>query len=52
MLGITEEQRTELVKYMKKRPYEEVFVLMGMLFSLKPAKLEKENDSKDKKNLS
>ncbi len=46
------EQRKQLVDYMARRPYAEVFKLMTMLVDLKLVKKDEKNDGKDKKNLS
>ena len=42
-MEITNEQRKQLLAYLSKRPYEEVFTLIAMLVSLKP----KSNGKKD-----
>jgi len=34
-MEITDEQRKQLLEYLSKRPYAEVFQLVGMLVSLK-----------------
>ena len=47
-MEITEQQRKELLTYLAKRPYAEVFQLVAMLISLKPEPVktngEKNND--------
>ena len=47
-MEITEQQRKELLAYLAKRPYAEVFQLVAMLISLKPEPVktngEKNND--------
>tara|TARA_R110002012_G_C11207191_1_gene560719 strand:- start:188 stop:358 length:171 start_codon:yes stop_codon:yes gene_type:complete len=35
-MEITNEQRKQLLEYLSKRPYAEVFTLIAMLVSLKP----------------
>ena len=35
-MEITVEQRKQLLEYLSKRPYNEVFTLVAMLVSLKP----------------
>ena len=42
-MEITVEQRKQLLAYLSKRPYAEVFTLIAMLVSLKP----KTNGKKD-----
>ena len=42
-MEITNEQRKELLAYLSKRPYSEVYLLVAMLVSLKP----KTNGKKD-----
>ena len=42
-MEITDEQRKELLAYLSKRPYAEVYLLVAMLVSLKP----KTNGKKD-----
>ena len=50
MFTLTEEQRKQLLAYLSKRPYEEVFTLIAMLVSLKPKSNGKENDKVTQKN--
>ncbi len=52
MFELSLEQRKQLVDYMARRPYAEVFQLMTMLIELKLVKKDKKDDGKDKKNLS
>ena len=42
-MEITDEQRKDLLAYLSKRPYAEVFTLIAMLVSMKP----KTNGKKD-----
>ena len=42
-MEITNEQRKQLLEYLSKRPYAEVFTLIAMLVSIKP----KTNGKKD-----
>ena len=42
-MEITNEQRKQLLEYLSKRPYAEVFTLIAMLVSMKP----KTNGKKD-----
>ena len=42
-MEITNEQRKQLLEYLSKRPYSEVYLLVAMLVSLKP----KTNGKKD-----
>ena len=48
-MEITVEQRKQLLEYLSKRPYAEVFTLIAMLVSLKPDDLKpnKTNGKKD-----
>ena len=43
-MEITVEQRKQLLEYLSKRPYAEVFTLIAMLVSLKPKTNGKDND--------
>ena len=45
-MEITNEQRKQLLDYLSKRPYSEVFVLIAMLVNLKPKPV-KTNGKKD-----
>ena len=46
MLELTPEQRKDLIDYMARRPYAEVYALMAMLMNLKPVN---KDDVKSKK---
>ena len=47
---ISDEQRKQLLAYLSKRPYAEVFTLIAMLVSLKPKTNGKEKDKVTLKN--
>ena len=47
---ITDAQRKELLAYLSKRPYSEVYLLVAMLVSLKPKMNGKEKDKVTPKN--
>ena len=49
-MEITVEQRKELLAYLAKRPYSEVYLLVAMLVSLKPKSNGKEKDKVTPKN--
>ena len=49
-MEITNEQRKQLLAYLSKRPYEEVFTLIAMLVSLKPKSNGKQDDKVTQKN--
>ena len=52
-MEITNEQRKQLLEYLAKRPYSEVFTLIAMLVSLKPKSKPsngKEKDAVTRKN--
>ena len=49
-MEITDEQRKQLLAYLSKRPYQEVFTLIAMLVSLKPKSNGKEKDNVTPKN--
>ena len=49
-MEITNEQRKMLLDYLQKRPYNEVYVLIAMLTSLKPKSNGKQKDSVTSKN--
>ena len=49
-MEITVEQRKQLLEYLSKRPYAEVFTLVAMLVSLKPKSNGKEKDNVTPKN--
>jgi|TARA_R110000824_G_scaffold73140_1_gene186369 hypothetical protein len=49
-MEITVEQRKQLLEYLSRRPYNEVFTLVAMLVSLKPKSNGKEKDNVTPKN--
>ena len=49
-MEITDVQRKELLAYLYKRPYSEVYLLVAMLVSLKPKSNGKEKDNVTSKN--
>ena len=49
-MEITNEQRKELLAYLSKRPYPEVYLLVAMLVSLKPKSNGKDKDKVTSKN--
>ena len=49
-MEITVEQRKQLLEYLSKRPYNEVFTLVAMLVSLKPKTNGKDKDKVTSKN--
>ena len=49
-MEITDEQRKQLLAYLSKRPYAEVFTLVAMLVSLKPKTNGKDKDKVTSKN--
>jgi len=52
-MEITVEQRKQLLEYLSRRPYAEVFTLIAMLVSLKPEPVKtngKKNDDVTRKN--
>ena len=49
-MEITNEQRKMLLDYLQKRPFNEVYVLITMLMSLKPKSNGKKNDDVTSKN--
>jgi len=49
-MEITDEQRKQLLAYLSKRPYSEVYLLVAMLVSLKPKTNGKEKDNVTSKN--
>jgi len=49
-MEITNEQRKQLLEYLSRRPYSEVFTLIAMLVSLKPKSDGKENNKVTQKN--
>ena len=44
-MEITDEQRKQLLAYLSKRPYSEVYLLVAMLVSLKPKSNGKQKDN-------
>ena len=49
-MEITNEQRKQLLSYLSTRPYNEVYLLVAMLVSLKPKSNGKEEDKVTSKN--
>ena len=49
-MEITNEQRKQLLEYLSKRPYSEVYLLVAMLVSLKPKTNGKKDDTVTQKN--
>ena len=49
-MEITNEQRKQLLEYLARRPYSEVFTLIAMLVSLKPKTNGKESNIVTQKN--
>ena len=49
-MEITVEQRKQLLEYLSRRPYSEVYTLIAMLVSLKPKTNGKENNKVTPKN--
>ena len=49
-MEITDEQRKQILAYLSKRPYAEVFTLIAMLVSLKPQSNGKQKDNVTSKN--
>ena len=49
-MEITDAQRKELLAYLSKRPYSEVYLLVAMLVSLKPKSNGKQKDNVTPKN--
>ena len=49
-MEITVEQRKQLLEYLSKRPYNEVYLLVAMLVSLKPKTNGKDKDKVTSKN--
>ena len=49
-MEITNEQRKQLLEYLSKRPYAEVYLLVAMLVSLKPKSNGKDKDKVTPKN--
>ena len=49
-MEITVEQRKQLLEYLSRRPYTEVYTLIAMLVSLKPKTNGKKDDTVTPKN--
>ena len=49
-MEITNEQRKNLLEYLSRRPYSEVYLLVAMLVSLKPKSNGKDKDNVTSKN--
>ena len=49
-MEITNEQRKQLLEYLSRRPYSEVYTLIAMLVSLKPKTNGKKDDKVTPKN--
>ena len=49
-MEITVEQRKQLLEYLSRRPYSEVYLLVAMLVSLKPKSNGKDKDKATLKN--
>ena len=49
-MEITNEQRKQLLEYLSRRPYSEVYLLVAMLVSLKPRSNGKQKDNVTSKN--
>jgi len=49
-MEITNEQRKNLLEYLSRRPYSEVYLLVAMLVSLKPKSNGKDKDKVTSKN--
>ena len=49
-MEISVEQRKQLLAYLSTRPYNEVYLLVAMLVSLKPKSNGKKNDNVTPKN--
>jgi len=49
-MEITNEQRKQLLEYLSRRPYSEVYLLVAMLVSLKPKSNGKQKDNITSKN--
>ena len=49
-MEISIEQRKQLLEYLSRRPYSEVYLLVAMLVSLKPKSNGKEKDKVTPKN--
>ena len=49
-MEITNEQRKQLLEYLSRRPYSEVYLLVAMLVGLKPKSNGKQKDNVTPKN--
>ena len=49
-MEITDAQRKQLLEYLSKRPYAEVYLLVAMLVNLKPKSNGKQKDNVTSKN--
>ena len=49
-MEITNEQRKQLLEYLSRRPYSEVYLLVAMLVNLKPKPNGKQKDNVTSKN--
>ena len=49
-MEITDAQRKNLLEYLSRRPYSEVYLLVAMLVSLKPKSNGKDKDKVTSKN--
>ena len=49
-MEITVEQRKQLLEYLSRRPYSEVYLLVAMLVNLRPKTNGKEKDKVTSKN--
>ena len=49
-MEITNEQRKNLLEYLSRRPYSEVYLLVAMLVNLKPRSYGKQKDNVTPKN--
>ena len=49
-MEITNEQRKNLLEYLSRRPYSEVYLLVAMLVNLKPKTNGKQKDNVTPKN--
>ena len=49
-MEITNEQRKNLLEYLSRRPYSEVYLLVAMLVNLKPRPNGKQKDNVTPKN--
>ena len=50
MYKISQEERQNLINYLKVRPYEEVFTLIALVVGLKPVENSKDKAKEEKKN--